>query len=286
MKQRTISSPLTLAAGAGGEGVCAGDLIASSGIVASEARALLAFALGATRESLIAQPQRAIPAAIVASFRDLCRRRLAGEPMAYLQAEREFFGRRFRVDRSVLIPRPETECLVEAALQQLRPRKRPSVLDLGTGSGCIAITIALERADAEVSATELSESALELARVNAAALGATVEFIHGNWYAPVRQLYDLIVSNPPYVAVNDPHLAELACEPATALTDGADGLGCLRTVIEGAPACLNGQGALLVEHGYDQGAQVRAMATSSGFRSVRTLIDLAGVERVCVASDF
>ncbi|HEY4038928.1 MAG TPA: peptide chain release factor N(5)-glutamine methyltransferase [Burkholderiaceae bacterium] len=263
----------------------AGELIASSGILASEARTLLAFALNATRESLIAHPQLQVPPGAADRFRALCRRRQAGEPMAYLRMEREFFGRRFRVDPAVLIPRPETECLVQAALEALKQFHRPSVLDLGTGSGCIAITLALERADAEVSATDLSEAALELARANAVALGARVEFIHGNWYGPIRRRYDLIVSNPPYVAVNDPHLAELANEPLAALTDGADGLTCLRAVLDGAPACLTSQGTLLIEHGYDQGALVRAMATSKGFRAVRTRVDLAGADRICIASN-
>jgi len=261
------------------------DLIASSGIVASEARALLAFALEATSEALIAHPQLSVPPRVADRFRDLCARRQTGEPIAYLRMEREFFGRRFRVNPSVLIPRPETECLVEAALGELKRFRRPRVLDLGTGSGCIAITLALERTDAEVSATDLSETALDVARANAAALGARVEFIHGDWYAPVRQPCDLIVCNPPYVAAGDPHLAQLACEPIAALTDGADGLTCLGAVIDGAPARLTVQGVLLIEHGYDQGASVRAMARSRGFRSVSTLVDLAGIERVCVASN-
>jgi release factor glutamine methyltransferase len=257
------------------------DLITSSGIIASEARSLLAFVLDATRESLIAQPQRRVSAIAAARFHELCARRLAGEPIAYLLGEREFFGRRFRVDRSVLIPRPETECLVEAALQELKGLHSPMVLDLGTGSGCIAITLALERPDAHVVATDVSEPALELARTNAAELSAHVEFVRGHWYAPVPRRFDLIVSNPPYVAVTDPHLAELGSEPRQALTDGADGLGCLRAIVGQAPSHLIRHGALLVEHGYDQGAAVRAMMRESRFGSICTLADLAGVERVC-----
>jgi len=257
------------------------DLIASSGIAASEARSLLSCVLDTSRESLIAHPQRQIPASVAARFLDLCARRLAGEPIAYLLGEREFFGRRFRVDRSVLIPRPETECLVEAALEAIKDRERPSVLDVGTGSGCIAITLALERPDADVSATDASAAALELARGNATALGAHVRFIRADWYAPEGQRFDLVVSNPPYVAADDPHLAALACEPREALTDGGDGLACLRAILGRAPAHLKSGGALLVEHGYDQGAAVRAMMFENGFGSVRTLTDLAGVERVC-----
>jgi release factor glutamine methyltransferase len=257
------------------------DLIESASIVASEARSLLAFVLDTSRESLIAHPRRQVPASAAARFRDLCARRLDGEPIAYLLSEREFFGRRFRVDPSVLIPRPETECLVEAALEEMKGRGRPGVLDVGTGSGCIAITLALERPDADVSATDVSEAALELARSNATALGARVGFIHADWYAPAGQRFDLVVSNPPYVAADDPHLAELAREPREALTDGGDGLACLRAIIGQAPAHLISGGALLVEHGYDQGAAVRAMMIENGFGSVRTLTDLAGVERVC-----
>jgi release factor glutamine methyltransferase len=239
--------------------------------------------LDATRESLIAQPRREAPAGAAARLRELSGRRLAGEPMAYLLGQREFFGRPFRVDRSVLIPRPETECLVEAALQQLQGQSAPSVIDLGTGSGCIAITLALERPDAGMWATDVSEPALELARTNAAALGARVQFLHGHWYAAAGRRFDLIVANPPYVAAGDPHLAELGCEPSAALTDGGDGLSCLRAIIEQAQAHLNERGALLVEHGYDQGAAVRALMWQNGFQSIFTRTDLAGLERICVA---
>jgi release factor glutamine methyltransferase len=256
------------------------DLIAQSGIVASEARSLLAFVLDTTRESLIAQPRRQVCAEAASRFRELCARRRAGEPIAYLLGEREFFGRLFRVDHSVLVPRPETECLVEAALQALQGLNSPSVLDLGTGCGCIAITVALERPDAEVTATDASERALEVARTNAVALGARVAFIHADWCAPQGGRFDLIASNPPYVAADDPHLAELRYEPREALTDGGDGLACLRAVIRQAPARLDRGGTLLVEHGYDQGAAVRAMMIENGF-SALTLTDLAGVERVC-----
>jgi release factor glutamine methyltransferase len=261
----------------------AAELIAASSLPAPEARSLLAFALGATRESLIAHPRRPVGAGDAARFRRLCERRSAGEPMAYLLGEREFFGRRFRVDRSVLIPRPETECLVEAALRALQGLSRPRVIDLGTGSGCIAVTLALERTDARVCATEVSAAALELAQANAAQLGAHVELLHGNWYEAAHWRFDLIVSNPPYVAAGDPHLAALGCEPRSALTDGADGLGCLRAIIEQADGHLTEQGTLLVEHGYDQGAAVRALMRQNGFRSVQTLPDLAGLDRVCQA---
>ena len=259
------------------------DLIGSSGLPASEARSLLAFVLGVRRESLIAQPQRPIPAAEAARHRELRARRSAGEPMAYLLGEREFFGRPFRVDPSVLIPRPETECLVEAALQEMEGRHAPRVIDLGTGSGCIAITLALERPDARVAATEASAPALSLARANAAELGARVEFLQADWFAPASGRFDLIVSNPPYVAAADPHLAELGWEPRSALTDGGDGLSCLRAVIGQAGAHLAEGGALLVEHGYDQAMAVRDLMQENGFGRAATLTDLSGLERVCLA---
>ncbi|HUD24070.1 MAG TPA: peptide chain release factor N(5)-glutamine methyltransferase [Burkholderiaceae bacterium] len=282
------SSPLPpRGRGVGGEGrspSAVAELIASCGIPASEARALLALALDCTRESLIADPLRTVDAAAADRFARMCARRLCGEPMAYLAGQREFFGRRFLVDRSVLIPRPETECLVEAALRQMEGRSSPRVIDLGTGSGCIAITLSLERPDARVVATEVSESALNVARSNARALGAGGQFLLGSWYTPARGRFDLIVSNPPYVAAADPHLAELGCEPRSSLTDEGDGLSCLRAIVGQAGAHLSEDGALLVEHGYDQGAAVRELARQSGFRSVRTLTDLAGLERVCLAS--
>lgn len=260
-----------------------GELIAASGLAAPEARSLLAFVLQAAREALIARPEQPVQAPAAQRFASLCARRRAGEPIAYLLGEREFFGRSFGVDRSVLIPRPETECLVEAALEVLEGIRAPRVADLGTGSGCIAITLALQRPDARVYATDLSRPALERARANAAALGARVEFLCGSWYEPLAGRFDLIVSNPPYVAQGDPHLADLVFEPEEALTAGVDGLSCLRTIVESASAHLAEDGALLVEHGFDQAPRVQEMMYASGFRSAVTREDLAGIPRVCVA---
>jgi len=293
-RDRGGTSPLSHASGrgAGGEGRRTNgaaenrvaDLIASSGIAPTEARSLLAFALDASREWLIAHPQGPVGSTAARRFGDLCGRRQAGEPMAYLLGEREFFGRRFAVDPSVLIPRPETEGLVEAALHEMEGLSDPSILELGTGSGCVAIVLALERPDARVVATDASESALALAQINAIELAAQAEFLHGDWYAPVRgRRFDLIVSNPPYIAAADPHLAELGCEPRHALTDEGDGLSCLQTIIAGAGAHLNQVGVLVLEHGFDQGAAVRALMRQHGLGSVRTRADLAGLERVCIA---
>ena len=184
----------------------------------------------------------------------------------------------------VLVPRPETELLVELALERMRKMETPRALDLGTGSGCIAITLALECSAARVTATDASPSALQVARSNANRLGAPVTFSLGDWYgavAPAR-LFDVIVANPPYVAPGDPHLDALRFEPLQALTDGRDGLACLRAVVAGAPARLGPGGWLLVEHGYDQADAVGALFASSGL-AAQTLADAAGHPRVTLA---
>lgn len=260
----------------------AGELLAASGLPAAEARALLAFASGAAREALIAFPERAVAPQAAERFAALAARRRTGEPMAYLLGVQEFYGRPFRVTPAVLIPRPETELLVELALDALRAVERPSVLELGTGSGCIAITLALERPDARVVAADRSAEALAVARDNAQRLGAHVEFVASDWYAAIEGEFDAIVANPPYVAAGDPHLADLRFEPIDALTDRGDGLRCLRTIVAGAPARLSPGGSLLVEHGYDQAAAVRALFENAEFDDVRSIRDAAAIDRACV----
>jgi release factor glutamine methyltransferase len=259
----------------------AGELLAASGLPAAEARALLARATGATRESLVAFPETVVAPEAAARVEVLAARRRAGEPMAYLLGVQEFYGRPFRVTPAVLIPRPETELLVDLALDALRPVARPRVLELGTGSGCIAITLALARPDAHIVATDASVGALAVARDNARRLGARVQFAASDWYAAIRSEFDAIVANPPYVAAGDPHLADLRFEPAHALTDRGDGLGCLRAIVAGAPAQLARGGWLLVEHGYDQAAAVRTLFKHAGFADIRSIRDLAAIERVC-----
>ncbi|GAB4465333.1 MAG: peptide chain release factor N(5)-glutamine methyltransferase [Burkholderiaceae bacterium] len=259
----------------------AGELLAASGLPAAEARALLAFASGATREALIAFPERAVAPQAAERFAALVQRRRACEPMAYLLGVQEFYGRPFRVTPAVLIPRPETELLVDLALAALRGTARPRVLELGTGSGCIAITLALERPDARVVATDRSVAALAVARDNAQRLDARVDFVASDWYAAIEGFFDAVVANPPYVAAGDPHLARLRFEPIHALTDRGDGLGCLRTIVAGAPALLAPGGSLLVEHGYDQAAAVRALFENAGFDDVRSTRDAAAIERAC-----
>ncbi len=248
-----------------------------------EIRVLLGHALGVTRAWLIAHEHDDLPAALLEKYQALLARRLAGEPVAYLLGEKEFFGRSFHVTPDVLVPRPETELLVELALAKLPAGKPARILDLGTGSGCIAISLALERPDCGITAVEQSAAALAVARQNAVHLGAKLGFYQGNWYGalPVgTEKFDLIVSNPPYVAENDPHLAALAHEPARALASGPDGLADIRLIVQGAPAWLKPGGWLMFEHGWDQGEACREILQAAGFAGVETRADLAGIGRV------
>ncbi len=255
-----------------------------------DAQYLLADLLGMGRASLIAHSERALSARDETAFTLKVSARAAGTPVAYLIGKREFYGREFAVNEHVLIPRPETETLVEQALARLSGQKCPGdranagVLDLGTGSGAIAITLALESPGAQVAACDVSPGALAVAQTNAARLGAKVAFLESNWYAALggRQ-FDLIVSNPPYVAGNDAHLAQgdLRFEPKTALTDdSADGLASIRTIIAGAPAHLHPGGWLLLEHGYDQADACRDLLLKAGFIDPISVKDLAGIPRV------
>lgn len=248
-----------------------------------EARVLLGHALGVTRAWLIAHEHDELPAAPLEKYQALLARRLFGEPVAYLLGEKEFFGRSFHVTPAVLVPRPETELLVELALARLPADKPARVLDLGTGSGCIAITLALERPDCGVIAVEQSAAALAVARQNAVHLGAKLGFYPGSWYQALpagTEKFDLVVSNPPYVAEGDPHLAALAHEPAGALASGADGLADIRRIVQGAPAWLKPGAWLLFEHGWNQGEACRDLLQQAGFCNVETRADLAGIGRV------
>jgi release factor glutamine methyltransferase len=259
-------------------------LLAASGLSRNEARLLLAAVLGAPIESLVAHPEQAVDADTATRFADLCVRRVQGEPIAYLLGEKEFYGRRFAVSPAVLVPRPETELLIAIALTFLQGLQAPRVLDLGTGSGCIAITLALECPAATVLAVDRSAESLAVARANARQLDARVEFLLGDWYANVRGRFEVIVANPPYVAADDPHLSALQREPLHALAAGADGLADLRHIVAGAPARLNPGGWLAVEHGHDQGGRVRELFARAGFADIETHRDLAGIERVCVGT--
>lgn len=258
------------------------ELLNASTLPRNEARLLLAAAIGTTVERLVARPEQMVDDAVAGRYRDLSDRRLHGEPVAYLLGEKEFYGRRFEVTPAVLVPRPETELLVETALARLRTLAAPRVLDLGTGSGCIAVTLTLECTAARVHAVDRSAEAVELARRNASRLGGQVEFALGDWYAAVDGRFDLIVANPPYVAAGDPHLPALGHEPRRALASGQDGLDDLRRIVAGAPGHLLAGGWLAVEHGYHQGGAVRELFARAGFVSIETVRDLAGLERVCV----
>ncbi|SHH49254.1 peptide chain release factor N(5)-glutamine methyltransferase [Pollutimonas bauzanensis] len=236
------------------------------------------------RAWLIAHDTDPLAPEALARFSDLQARRLAGAPMAYLLGRREFMGHDFEVSPAVLIPRPETELLVETGLDYLKGRAAPRVLDLGTGSGAIAVSIALACPAATVLATDLDPDALAVAQANARRLGARVEFLRGNWYHALsgHKGFDLIVSNPPYIAAGDFHLQEgdVRFEPIAALTDGSDGLTALRAIIHGAGPWLAPQGALLVEHGWDQAQAVRQLLRQAGFKQLASLPDLAGIDRV------
>jgi len=258
--------------------------LAQSGLVPIDAQVLLAHAARRDRAWLAAHATDPLDAATLDAFFALAKRRRGGEPVAYLVGRREFWGLDLAVDVRVLIPRAETETLVDAALARI-PSDRPArVLDLGTGSGAIALAIASERPAATIVAVDASAPALALARDNAARLGAVnVRFVAGDWYDGLDEApFDVIVSNPPYVAPLDPHLREgdLPHEPAQALVAPPDGLSALRVVVAGARERLVPHGWLLVEHGHDQADAVRDLLAHAGFAELVALRDLAGIPRV------
>jgi len=249
-----------------------------------DATVIMSEVLGVNRAWLAANPMRILSETEDARIDTLAAQRALGRPIAYLLERREFYGREFAVNADVLIPRPETETLVEAALPRLTPNG--TCLDLGTGSGAIAVTIACQRPAARVVATDASAAALRVARTNAERHGceARIELLQGSWYEPVGpRRFDLIVSNPPYVAADDPHLGrgDLRFEPRAALTDGSlDGLDSIRAIVGGARAHLAPGGWLLLEHGYDQAEAVGALLAAAGFANRISLPDLAGIPRV------
>jgi release factor glutamine methyltransferase len=248
-----------------------------------EAQILLGHVLGVSRAWLVAHVDEPATAASAAIFRELVRRRRAGEPVAYLVGRREFYGLDFRVTPDVLIPRADTETLVDAALEKLTLHAGADVLDLGTGSGCVAISIAHERPTARVTAVEVSAAALSIARENAEAIGVDVEFVQAAWFEGLAgRRFDMIVSNPPYVAQDDPHLqqGDLRFEPAAALASGKDGLDDIRIIVAAAPAHLQAGGWLLFEHGYDQADASRDLLRNAGFGELINRADIAGLPRV------
>jgi release factor glutamine methyltransferase len=251
--------------------------------VRREAALLLRHVLDVSDAWLAAHPGDEVDAARAVAFRDMVQRRARGEPVAYLTGTRGFHDIELRVAPGVLIPRPETEVLVELALQRIPADADCNVADLGTGSGAIALAIARARPQAHVVATDTSEAALDIARGNATLLRIdNIEFRKGDWYAGLSgELFDVIVSNPPYIAEGDPHLGEgdLRFEPVAALASGADGLDAIQAIVDGARQHLRNGGWLLLEHGFEQGAEVRDLLLEYGFAEVFTQNDLEGRER-------
>jgi release factor glutamine methyltransferase len=250
---------------------------------AREAQILLGHALGVSRAWLVAHRDDVLSAEKTVGYRGLLQGRREGRPVAYLTGSREFHGLDFRVTPAVLIPRGDTETLVDAALHTLAETPEADVLDLGTGSGCIAVVLAHRLPGAHVTAVETSAEALRVARDNASAHQARVEFLRGDWFVPVgNRKFDLVVSNPPYIPAGDPHLerGDLRFEPRDALVAGPDGLDAIRRIVASAPAHLRPGGWLLLEHGHDQADACASLLAEAGFGQRTVFADLAGIRRV------
>lgn len=251
-----------------------------AGVDRLDANMMLMALLKQGRSWLLAHDQDRLPASIIQTFEQWVTRRSQGEPLAYLLGDKEFFGLNLAVNPNVLIPRPDTEILVEWALDLIPADQSWRVLDLGTGSGAIALAIQNQRPQAEVVAVDASAGALATAQHNAQQLKLPVQFLLGSWLAPVQgQAFDLIVSNPPYIAEGDDHLAALTHEPITALTAGPDGLNDIRQIIRDAKSNLKPGGWLLLEHGYDQAQAVSQLLAQAGYAQVQTRKDLGDQNR-------
>lgn len=253
-----------------------------------DAEVLLLHLLDLERTTLRAWPERRITTDQAMQYKLLIGQRREGWPVAYLTGQREFWSRSFRVGPGVLIPRPETELLIEIVLERLPADARASLLDLGTGSGIIALTLAAERPGCSITATDASADALAITQENARRLGIShIRYLKGHWFEPLAadDRFDLIASNPPYIAAADPHLAEgdLRYEPQQALASGSDGLDALREIIDRSPAHLHPGGWLILEHGYDQANAVTTLLTKGGYRDISQYRDLLGHPRASVA---
>lgn len=261
-----------------------GHMLGAAGIERREARLLLSLASGIAEATLAAFPERSVDAPARDRFFDWAQRRRCGEPLAYIVGRREFYGRSFKVSPAVLIPRPETELLVEHTIERARAFARPRVLDLGTGSGAIAVTLACELPGAIITAVDASAIALDIAIANAAILApGRIEFLESDWFSRLAgRGFDLIASNPPYIAAGDLHLTQgdLRFEPQTALVGGIGGMQCIALIVAAAADCLTAGGWLLLEHGFDQAGTVREHLQNAGFEAVTTWRDLAGLERI------
>ncbi len=257
----------------------------TQGMARVDAQMLLLHSLGSPlhdRAWLLSHDNDALTPTQQATWQAALHRRLSGEPVAYITGRKDFFGLTLSVDARVLDPRPDTETLVEWALAVLPATPAPQglhLLDLGTGSGAVALALQHARPDAQVWAVDASEDALAVARANAQRLNLPVQFVLSDWLAAVPGVFDLIASNPPYVADGDPHLAALTHEPLQALTSGADGLADIRQIIAQAPSHLAPGSWLLLEHGWDQATAVQGLLRQAGFTDVQSRQDLAGVDR-------
>ena len=252
------------------------------GLERIDAQMLLLHAIGqsgAGRAWLLTHDDDALTPAQQAQFAALCAQRLDGVPVAYLTGCKEFFGLPLQVDARVLDPRPDTETLVEWVLDVIEKKLAPAVIDLGTGSGAIALTVQSQRKDAAVTAVDFSQDALDVARANAQRLQLPVHFVQSSWLEQVEGVFDVIASNPPYIREDDTHMPALRHEPRHALTSGEDGLDDIRTIIAQAPAHLKAGGWLLLEHGWDQAQAVQQLLREAGFTEVHSRQDLAGIER-------
>lgn len=253
---------------------------AAAGLPRLEAQMLLLAALGREphdRAWLLTHDQEPLNPSAAQTFNLGCQRRLAGEPVAYILGRKAFYGLELCISPAVLDPRDDTETLVDWALELLPAEQPLRVLDLGTGSGAIALAIQAQRPKTQLYAIDASPAALELAQTNAQRLGLGVQFLHGSWFSPVAgQRFDLIVSNPPYIPAQDPHLAALLHEPLSALASGEDGLDDIRQIIAAAPAHLQAGGHVLLEHGFDQALAVAGILAAAGFTNIQQRQDLAG----------
>lgn len=252
------------------------------GLDLTDSRLLLLHALGqprAGRAWLLAHDTDLVSEAVNTSLQGYVARRLAGEPVAYIVGHKEFYGLNLQVNSDVLVPRPDTETLVDWALDVLEPTPDARVVDLGTGSGAIALALKATRPALQVEAVDYSHAALAVAQANAQRLGLAVTFSQGSWLSGTEGVFQAIVSNPPYIREDDEHLPALRFEPRQALTAGNDGLDDIRTIIDQAKTRLQPGGWLLLEHGYDQAADVRALLEAAGFANAQSRQDLAGVER-------
>jgi release factor glutamine methyltransferase len=257
--------------------------LAASPSARSDAEILMAHVLESTRSFLYAHPEMELPQQRSETFKKLIKRRAQGQPIAYLTESSEFWSLALKVSPAVLIPRPETELLVEAALKKIPLEADWRIADLGTGSGAIALALASERKKCEIHATDISMAAIRIARENARQLGSDhIQFHCGSWNEPLQGKFHLVISNPPYIDADDPHLTQgdLRFEPRKALTPGADGLSAIRKISQLAQTMLVGGGSLMFEHGWQQGLATRKILENVNFINVETLQDLHGHERV------